>query len=100
MGPPGMATVGTGGFIQSRPTQESLDGATVGTENVSVAGAPVSAKHVKFGAGGGNLEWWISDQVPGGWVKFSITNGDKTQGYVIEMAEKGTGAKSELGIKP
>ncbi len=98
MVPAGFATVGMGAVFQTRPTPESIEGATVGTEAVTIGGSSLQAKHVKFGIGGGTLEWWLSDQAPGGWLKFLVTAKD-TPGYKMEMVEKGTGAKSELGVK-
>jgi hypothetical protein len=83
-----------------KPTEESIQGATVGTETV----AGVSAKHVKFsgGSGGATIEWWLSDAVPGGWVKFTGTepnaDDDKPATWTLELVGKGTGAKSELGV--
>jgi len=100
MVPQGMGTIMSAGvFGQSRPTPESVAGATIGTDNLTVGGTAVAAKHVQFGAGGGNLDWWLSDSVPGGWAKFSGSSADKTSSYVIEMTDKGTSATSELGIK-
>jgi hypothetical protein len=77
-----------------RPTPESIEGATVGTETVG----SFQAKHVKFGMGGGNLEWWLADNAPGGWVRFKVSGGgDKS--YQMDMVGQGAGAKSELGIR-
>lgn len=102
MVPQYMSMVNMGGMFPYKPTPESIEGATVGTESVSAGNKTVQAKHVRFGSGGGNIDWWLSDEVPGGWVKFtgSSANGDKTtETYVMEMTGSGTGAKSELGIK-
>jgi hypothetical protein len=100
MVPQGMGTIMSAGiFGQSRPTPESVAGATVGTDNLTVSGAAVAAKHVQFGAGGGTLDWWLSDAVPGGWLKFTGSSADKQTSYVMEMTEKGDGATSELGVK-
>jgi hypothetical protein len=82
------------GAFQMRPTQESIDGATVGTETVG----SVQAKHVKFGMGGGTLEWWLADTSPGGWVRFIVSGSGKNV-YQMDMVGQGTGATSELGIK-
>jgi hypothetical protein len=82
------------GAFQMRPTPESIEGATVGTEAV----ASFQAKHVKFGLGGGTLEWWLADAAPGGWVRFRISSGAETA-YQMDMVGQGTGATSELGIR-
>lgn len=80
-----------------KPTQESIAGATIGTEQV--AGA--TAKHVKFGApNGGSLEWWMAQAVPGGVARFRITNQEdgKAETWTMEVTKHGKGAKSELGV--
>jgi hypothetical protein len=98
--PQGMGMINYNGTLfGSRPTQQSIDGATVGTEKISTQGGSFTAKHVRFGAGGGNLDWWLTDEAPGGWVKFTGTpNGGDSRGYTMELIAKGTGAKSELGV--
>ena len=101
MVPQGMGMINYNGFFGSRPTKESVDGATVGTEKVDTKAGSFTAKHVRFGNGGGNLDWWLTPDAPGGWVKFSgssANGGDKKEVYTMEMSGKGTGAKSELGI--
>jgi hypothetical protein len=54
---------------------------------------------VVFGGGGGSLDWWISDQVPGGLVKqFAKSSSDDSHGAaVLQLEAYGTGAVSELG---
>ena len=86
------------GAFGSKPTQESIDGATVGTESVTTPAGTFRAKHVRFGGGYGTLDWWIDDTAVGGWVKFSALDGEKKPTYTMELIGKGTGAKSELGI--
>jgi hypothetical protein len=89
-----------GTMFGTRPTKESIDGATVGTEKISTKGGSFTAKHVRFGAGNGNLDWWLTDEAPGGWVKFTgrSASGDEKATYTMELTGKGTGAKSELGV--
>lgn len=82
-----------------KPTDESIAGATVGTDAVKVGGASYSAKHVKFGAGGGNMEWWLAGNAPGGVVRVQFSGQQKDEKWTMEMVDAGTGAKSELGIK-
>lgn len=82
-----------------KPTKESVAGATVGTENVKVGSASYAARHVKFGAGNGNMEWWLADNAPGTVVKVQRTGQDKDDKWVMQMVAAGTGAKSELGVK-
>ena len=82
-----------------KPTPESVAGATVGTDAIHVGSASYSAKHVKFGAGGGSMEWWLSDSAPGGVVKVQFSGQGSNQKWSMDMTGSGTGAKSELGIK-
>jgi hypothetical protein len=98
MVPAGMGMISMSSLFPIKPTPESIQGATVGTENVPAGTESVSAKHVRFGAGGGSIDWWLSDNVPGGWVKFTGGNGQDT--YTMQMTGHGTGATSELGITP
>lgn len=83
-----------------KPTEESIKGATVGTETVG----KFSARHVKFGGGNGASEWWLADEAPGGWVRFQhIDTNDKDAkkpaSYVMELVDHGKGAKSILGVQ-
>ena len=100
MVPAGMGMINYNGMFTTRPTKESIDGATVGTEKVDTKAGSFTAKHVRFGNGGGNLDWWLTPDAPGGWVKFTggASGGDKKDLYSMELVGKGTGAKSELGI--
>jgi hypothetical protein len=100
--PQGFGMINYNGTIfGSRPTKESIDGATVNAaEKVTTKAGSFTAKHVKFGAGSGNLEWWLTKEAPGGWVKFTgrSNSGDDKDVYTMELVGKGTGAKSELGV--
>jgi hypothetical protein len=94
MVPQAMSMVSLAGAFPFKPTPESVAGATIGTETVGT----VSARHVRYGAGGGTLDWWLSDTTPGGWVRFSMADEAKKIVYRMEMVGQGTGAQSELGI--
>jgi len=37
--------------------------------------------------------------VPGGWVKYRVSESDTEVNYVMELVAHGTGAKSELGVR-
>ena len=90
-----------GTIFGSRPTKESVEGATVNAaEKVTTKSGTFTAKHVRFGAGDGNLDWWLTKEAPGGWVKFTgrSASGDEKALYTMELIAKGTGAKSELGV--
>ncbi len=86
------------GSFSGRPTKESIEGATVGTEQVTTPAGTFTAKHVRFGQGGGTLDWWLDESSTGGWVKFSAIDNDKKPRYTMELSGKGAGAKSELGV--
>ena len=99
--PQGMGMINYNGTVfGSRPTKESVEGATLGTEKVTTKAGAFTAKHIRFGAGNGNLDWWLTKEAPGGWVKFSgkSNSGDDKAVYTMELTAKGTGAKSELGV--
>lgn len=99
MVPAGLGMINTAGMFPMKPTPESIDGATVGTETITSPAGTFSARHVRFGAGTGSIDWWLADNVPGGWVKFTGSGADKKDSYVMELIGQGTGATSELGIK-
>jgi hypothetical protein len=94
-----MSTVNMWGMFGARPTPESVAGATVGTESLRTPAGSFTAKRVRFGTPGGRQEWWITDQVPGGWVKYRVSESDTEVNYVMELVAHGTGAKSELGVR-
>lgn len=82
-----------------KPTSESIAGATVGTESIRVGSSSYSSRRVKFGAGGGDMEWWLADNAPGGVVRIQFTGQEKDEKWIMEMVGAGSGAKSELGVK-
>ncbi len=86
------------GAFSRKPTKESIEGATIGVESVTTPAGTFRAKHIRFGQGGGTLDWWVDDTTIGGWVKFSMIGDDKKPKYTMELLAKGTGAKSELGV--
>ncbi len=86
------------GSFTGRPTKESLEGATVGTEKVTTPAGTFTARHVRFGQGGGTIDWWLDETSTGGWVKFVATDDEKKPRYTMELVGKGSGAKSELGV--
>jgi hypothetical protein len=54
---------------------------------------------VKFGASGGNMEWWLADNAPGTVVKVQYSGQQADQKWTMQMVDAGSGAKSELGVK-
>lgn len=99
MVPENMTMLQAWGTFRSRPTAESVDGATVGTENVTTPAGTFSAKRVRFGGTAFRQEWWLSPQVPGGWVQYTVSGEEKDEGFRIQLVAHGTGAVSELGSR-
>jgi hypothetical protein len=97
MVPENMSTLSAQAFGR-KPTKESIAGATIGTESITVANKSYSANHVRFGSGGGDMDWWLTDKVPGGLVRVSMANGGEPR-WTMSLVGTGTGAKSELGMK-
>jgi len=80
-------------------TQESLDAATKGVESVKTPAGTFQAKHIVYRDVRGLSDWWLSDSVPGGLVKYKFTadgEGDKKE-YTAEITAFGGDAKSKLG---
>lgn len=100
----------------TRLTEESLEGATVGTETISVPAGSYEARHVRYAGMGaqGQQSWWLSEEVPGGIVRYALQAEDQTEPgdqpdqaegltteqYVLELTDSGTGATSTLGLEP
>lgn len=99
MVPEHMTQVNSLGMFGMRPTKESVEGATVGTETIRTPAGSFNAKHVRFGGAGGRQEWWLSEDAPGGWVRYKVTPTDADETFVMELVAHGTGATSELGVK-
>ncbi|MEX2180682.1 MAG: hypothetical protein WD771_01445 [Gemmatimonadaceae bacterium] len=99
MVPQQMTMVSTLGMFGMRPTEESVEGATVGTERVTTPAGAFSAKLVRFGGAGGRQEWWLADNVPGGWVRYRASAPGGDESFTMELIAHGTGATSELGAR-
>ena len=80
-------------------TKESIAGATVSRDKVTTPAGTFDADHVVYMAtsGEGQVEWWITDKVPGGVVKY--LGNDKKEGVVwtSTLKDKGGNATSILG---
>jgi len=79
-------------------SRESIEGATVGTESVTVPAGTFTARHVVFGQAGLTHESWLDSKVPGGSVR-QATKSEKTVVSEMKLIAFGTDAKSELGVK-
>lgn len=95
---------GSYGYAEpTRLTEESVEGATVGTESVNVPAGTFDARHIRYGQMGTTLEWWLSEEVPGNMVRYlrsaeSQAEGEVPQSWTAELTDYGTGAESELGV--
>lgn len=99
MVPQHMAMLSLAAAFPFKPTPESIEGATVGTEEVRTAAGAFTSRHVRFGGGnGGNIEWWLSEGAPGGWVRFRAGGAEPEDTYTMELVGHGSGATSELGV--
>lgn len=103
-----------GAMLGGQPTAESIKGATVGTPSLTTPAGTFATRQIRFRASdGGTLEWWLTDQVPGGQAKFvhteppaEVAAEPAEEGKPactanvtsMELIGKGTGAKSELGV--
>ena len=80
-------------------TKESLEGATVGIEKIKTPAGTFKARHIQFMAmGGGKIDWWMVDSVPGQVVKYVLTGEDKTRLWSAVLIDYGKGAKTKLGV--
>lgn len=79
-------------------TQESIQGATVGKENITTPAGTFSADHVVYMAvtGEGEIEWWITDSVPGGVIKYQLKTKEEGVVWSSTLKEKGTNATTIL----
>jgi hypothetical protein len=81
-------------------TDESMEGMTVGEEEVETPAGSFTAKHLQTkGADESDFDWWIVDSVPGSMVKFTRTQPDGEQFYTVTLQEYGEGrTESKLGV--
>lgn len=78
-------------------TQESLEAATKGYENITTPAGTFNARHVVYRDARGIAEWWLYNDVPGGLVKYQITeSGEEKEKYIVELVAYGDGAKTRL----
>ena len=85
-------------------TEASLEGATVGTESITVPAGTFRSRHIRYGSAGSTMEWWLNEDVPGGMVRYLVKSsreesGQSTpQSWIVELQSYGSNARSELGI--
>ena len=80
-------------------TEESIEGATVSKETITTPAGTFSTNHVVYLAatGEGEIEWWATNEVPGGIVKYLLR--DKEEGVIWNstLQDKGKEATTILG---
>ncbi|MEX1056139.1 MAG: hypothetical protein WED11_00295 [Natronospirillum sp.] len=89
-------------------TAESIAGATEGQETIQVPAGTFDATRVRFGTGGTQEIWWLSDRVRGGVVQHRVSSAYEdapddaesmpTDAYTLQLQSYGDGATSRLGI--
>ncbi len=81
-----------------RLTQESVEGATVGTNSIETPAGTFSARHVEYqgGTGSGTITWYLSDEVPGHVVKYRVENQQQGSAWTSTLATYGTDATTML----
>ncbi len=81
-----------------RLTEESIEGATVGTEELDTPAGTFSTRKVEYtgGMGGGTVTWYLAEDVPGHVVRYR-TQGNQGAAWVSTLVEYGTDATTTLG---
>ena len=78
-------------------TEESVEGATTGTEEVDTPAGTFTARRVEYNSGmgsGGTVTWFLSDEVPGHVVRHrAARNGNQ---YTSSLLDYGTDATTQL----
>lgn len=82
---------------QAQVTKESLQAATVGTEKVQVPAGTYTAQHVVYSSGGGKVDFWTVDTVPGGVVKYLYNDPKESKTWTSSLIELGKNATTILG---
>ena len=82
----------------ARVTRESLEGASAGSESLTVSAGTFQCEHIIYSepSGAGSLEWWITEKVPGGIVKQLWKEREKELVWSISLQEYGTGSNTVL----
>ena len=79
-------------------TAESIEGATVERGKVSTPAGTFEADHVVYLAvtGEGEIEWWITEEVPGGVVKYLLNHKEEGVIWTSILQETGKNATTIL----
>jgi hypothetical protein len=77
-------------------TKESVQGATVGKEKVTVPAGTFQSDHVVYMTGEGQAEFWLAPQIPGGVVKYLISRKGEGTVWNSELVDYGKNADTIL----
>ncbi len=79
-------------------SEESIEGATIDAETIESPAGTFQTDHVQYMAvdTDGAIDWWISDEVPGGVVKYQLTDKDDEIVWTNILIEKGSDATTIL----
>jgi len=79
-------------------TKESVQGATVDKGKVDVPAGRFQADHVVYmmGSGDSQIEFWLAPQIPGGVVKYQISQKDEGTLWTSELTDFGKKAETIL----
>lgn len=78
-------------------TEESVEGATVGTESIDTPAGIFSARHVEYqGGAGGTITWYLSEEVPGQVVEYQVGNPQQDATWTSTIVAYGTDATTVL----
>ena len=78
-------------------TEESVEGATVGTERVQTPAGTFSARHVEYSGGaGGTITWYLAEEVPGHVVKYQVANQQQETAWTSTVQAYGADASTML----
>lgn len=81
-----------------RLTEESIEGATVGQEDVDTPAGRFTTRRVEYtgGAGGGTVTWFLSDEVPGSVVRYRTQEADADEAWIGTLVDYGSDATTVL----
>ena len=77
-------------------TKESVQGATVGKEKVTVPAGTFQSDHVVYMTGDGQAEFWLAPQIPGGVVKYLISRKGEGTVWNSDLVDYGKNADTVL----
>ena len=79
-------------------TEESIEGATVGTRDVTTPAGTFTARQVEYQGtmGRGTITWFLTDAVPGHVVKYKVES-DQQEAWTSTLIASGSDATTRLG---